>query len=201
MRRLHVVLLLAALCGCGHGGAGNATSAQTGASASVVAGINYFCDGLAQVAKNPDGRRLFASIAVGVDAAPWREYDDERNLQAKTQTIGNYVVAEFWKRDDGAVFVQTRAMSDTGDWNESVRYCFRADGSLARSEFTLNSFETDEGIRATRVRVFAADGRALQVASETRELDSGERLADAHLAQQEPIYKKASALPFSTLLQ
>jgi hypothetical protein len=199
MRSIRAIIVLAITCGCGHSGAGS-NPAELRAAASAAAGIDYFCDHLALITKDAQHRRLFATIAANSVAQPWREYENENKLQAQLQTLGSYVVAEFWKRDDGAVLVQTTAASDTGDWNQSVHYCYRADGSLARTEFTRNSFVTDEGMRGTRVRHFAG-GRQISVKSETRDLSSGDKRSEDEFDAKEPIYPSLSALPFAAQLQ
>jgi hypothetical protein len=157
MTRRTYPLLLLAFFACGHGETGAETPASRRTSAAV-ASINAFCDRLAAIANDPQHRRAFASLSANGEATPWREYDYD-DLQARLQTLGTNQVAEFWQREDGAVFVQTTFTVDTGDWNQNVRYCFQPDGSLARTQFTMNSFAGDEGMRGVRVRYFTAGGR------------------------------------------
>jgi hypothetical protein len=197
MRRLHVILWLV-LCGCGH--AGNGTSAPPSSQTSAaIASINAFCDRLAAITNDAQSKRAFASLSANGEAAPWREYDID-DLQARLQTLGTNQVGEVWKRQDNAVFVQTTFTVDTGDWNQTVRYCFQPDGSLARTEFTMNSFAEDEGMRGIRVRYFGAGGRQIFMTSETRDIQTDEKRSDNQFQEQEPIYKTLSALPFATLL-
>jgi hypothetical protein len=196
-RRFHLILLIA-LCACGHSGTGAETPASRQTSAAVVS-INAFCDRLAAITNDPQRRRAFASLSANGEATPWREYDYD-DLQARLQTLGTNQVAEFWQREDGAVFVQTTFTVDTGDWNQNVRYCFQADGSLARTQFTMNSFAGDEGMRGFRVRYFSAGGRQIFMTSETREIESDEKRSENEFQEQEPIYRTVSALPFAALM-
>jgi hypothetical protein len=196
-RRPHTLLLLA-LCACGHSGAGAETPASRQTSAAV-ASVNTFCDRLAAITNDPQHRRVFASLSANGEATPWREYDYD-DLQARLQTLGTNQVAEFWLREDGAAFVQTTFTVDTGDWNQDVRYCFQSDGSLARTQFTMNSFAGDEGMRGFRVRYFASGGRQIFMTSETREIESDEKRSENEFPEQEPIYRTVSALPFAALM-
>jgi hypothetical protein len=196
-RRLYVIVMLA-LCACGHSGGGAETPASRQTSAAVTS-INAFCDRLAAITKDPQRRRVFASLSANGEAAPWREYDYD-DLQARLQTLGTNQVAELWQREDGAVFVQTTFTVDTGDWNQNARYCFQPDGSLARTQFTMNSFAGDENMRGFRVRYFGTGGRQIFATSETREIESDEKRSDNEFPQQEPIYRTVSALPFAALM-
>src|SRR3954468_11657013 len=152
MRWIHAILCFV-LLGCGHSANGDATTPAARRISAAVASINAFCNQLAMVTKAAQGSRLFASLAANGVAMPWREYERD-DLQSRLQTLGTNQVAEFWQRQDGAVLVQTSSTVDTGDWNQTARYCYQPDGNLARTEFTHNSFVEDEGMRGTRVRHF-----------------------------------------------
>lgn len=197
-RTLHVLLFFV-LCGCGHSGNAGAATPASRQTSAAVASINAFCDRLAAITSDTQTKRVFASLSASGEAEPWREYDVDI-LQARLQTLGTNQVGEYWKRQDGAVFVQTTFTVDTGDWNQTVRYCYQPDGGLARSEFTMNSFAEDNGMRGIRVRHFGPGGRQLFMTSETRDIQSDEKRSDNQFKEQEPIYRTVSALPFAALL-
>jgi hypothetical protein len=190
-----------AVAGCSHTKTGDEllTPAALRARDTAIAGIDYFCDHLALLGRNKDQGALFGSLSGTGGAEPWREYE-AADLEARLQTLGSNDVAELWKRDDGAIFVEARSTIDTGDWNRTVHYCYRADGTLARTDFTLNSF-ADEPYRGFRVRHFAADGRQLHVRSETQDIETGAKRSDADFDTKEALYKKVADLPFAGLLE
>jgi hypothetical protein len=199
MARHLQVILWVVLVGCSHSGGGDASTPASRQTSAAVASINAFCDRLATITSDSQTKRMFASLSANGEAEPWREYDSD-DLAARLQTLGTNQVGEFWQRQDGAVFVQTTFTVDTGDWNQTVRYCYQPDGALARSEFTMNSFAEDEGMRGTRVRHFGPGGRQIFMTSETHDIQTGEKRSDNQFHEQEPIYRTVSALPFAALL-
>src|SRR4029077_473427 len=110
--------------------------------------IHSFCDELRTFAKATPSR-VFAAFSKNGEPSSWKE-SDERTVQRRLRSLmGKYVVAELWTREDHATLVETTSSSDTGDWLHFVRYCYRSDGSLAKTEFSTSSFVEDNGIRGT----------------------------------------------------
>jgi hypothetical protein len=175
------------------------SSAQPLASSGAVE-IDVFCDRLARITKT-NRQHLFATLSQDGKPTPWREYLSDHALRTRLKTLGTYSVAEYWRRKDGAVFVETTRSSDTGDWSHFTRLCYRPDGSLVRTEFTMTSFVDDGGIRGNRIQHFAATGERIDVTSEVRNLETNEKRSVGDFDAVEEIYKTVSDLPFLALMK
>src|SRR5262245_37783704 len=118
--------------------------------ASESSQIDSFCDELRTFAKSKPAR-IFAAFSKNGEPVSWKEYDDGHVVQRRLRSlIGKYIVAEVWTREDHAMLVETTSSGDTGDWLHLVRYCYRPDGGLAKTDFSMSSFVEDGGISATR---------------------------------------------------
>lgn len=174
---------------------------------AVVQSIDEFCDQLAPITKDKARRRLFGHrFSDQKTKGVWIEYRDQKTLQADADQGLLPQVAEAWSRDDGALAVSMTMRSGSGDWALFVEYCFRPDGTLARTTSTLNSFYTgddiDEGVSLRRKRWFGAGKKQLKVWSEVRGLETNKLQPRRQFTtQDEPIYKTVSALPFARLLR
>jgi hypothetical protein len=158
-----------------------------------------------------DRRRLFGHFETSQsDRGRWTEYNRQVELDAAVEAGRVYDVAQVWSREDGAIAVSMSLSSGSGDWIQFVEYCFRPDGTLARTQATLNTFNAvskDEfkdvnGASRQRDRYFDGDGRQVKVTK--RLLDLKTKLPDPTLRfmeSDEPVYKTATALPFFDLLK
>jgi hypothetical protein len=119
-------------------------------------------------------------------------------------------IAQVWPREDGATAISMSLTSGSGDWFHFVEYCFRADGTLARLNSTLNTFnavdkdpEKDtDGASRQRDRYFDASGKQIKVRKRVLDLKTKRPAPTLQVMDdEEPIYKTAAALPFSALLK
>jgi hypothetical protein len=141
-----------------------AVPAPTGPTAPE---IDQQCDSIiADKAKHT--HRWFAQLAVhGKAPAAWSEYASDAELKARLKALGSYELAETWKAADGALYVETTATSDTGQWTNLGGYCFRSDGSLARAKLTSSFLTTEAPARVTRIEHYAPDGRLVRAPPST----------------------------------
>lgn len=158
-----------------------------------------------------DRRRLFGLFEKSQsDRGRWTEYNQQAELDAAAKAGDVYDVAQVWSRQDGAIAVSLSLSSGSGDWIQYVEYCFRPDGTLARTHATLNTFNAvskDEfkdvnGASRRRDRYFDGSGRQVKVTK--RLLDLKTKLPDPILQfmeSDEPVYRTAAALPFFDLLK
>jgi hypothetical protein len=153
--------------------------------------IDQQCDALiADKAKH--SHRWFAQLAEqGKAPAAWSEYASDAELKARLKALRSYELAETWKAADGALYVETTATSDTGQWTNLGGYCFRSDGSLARAKLTSSFITTEAPARVTRIEHYAPDGRLVRARSDA--------LRSEHDAKGK-VYKTAAELPFASLL-
>jgi hypothetical protein len=188
---------------------------RDGTPSTEVAGatkaIDKFCDGLVPMTKLKERRRLFGHFEKDqYDKGRWVEYKGQAELDTAAKAGHVYDVAQVWSREDGAIAVSMSLTSGSGDWIQYIEYCFRSDGTLARTNSTLNTFNAvskDEfkdvnGASRQRDRYF--DGSGKQVKATKRLLDLKTKRPDPTLQfmeSDEPIYKTAAALPFFSLLK
>ncbi len=156
-------------------------------------------------------RRLFGSFREGdIGKGRWVEFKREPDLNAAIKADHVFDIAQVWSREDGAIAVSMRLSSGSGDWFHFVEYCFRADGTLARLNSTLNTFNAVDkdpekdvsGASRRRDRYFDASGKQIKVKKRVLDLQTKRPAPSLQVMDdEEPIYKTAAALPFSALMK
>jgi hypothetical protein len=171
----------------------NTRATQTGADA--------LCDSLTAVTKESGGRIFGLPPGIG---ANWREYRDSAELEKALGKSEVLQKATLWARKDGAAAVKAVEDPMSGDWSQAVDYCFRPDGSLARTESILITFDTldeiKEGVERIRVRYFDLKGREVAHREDVKNLKSRQPAKRVFADQAEQVYRTVSDLPFATLL-
>jgi hypothetical protein len=178
-------------------------------------GVDEHCRTLTAYARSLAGRaarRIFGDMSNDVLPRPgtgrgqWRQFKTDADLQASATARGSTInsVAHVWTRN-ATKLVTIRFTSDAGDWVHDVEYCFRRDGTLARSKSTLETPSTDDvkaGIRRVRVRYYDATGRPLHASA--RVVEPGGKAPSPNrrfVDQDEPVYPSVASLPFGALRQ
>jgi hypothetical protein len=137
----------------------------------------------------------------------WKAFSTKAQLNKAVESGVVFDHAYMWKRREG-VLVLLALTSASGDWIHYMDYCFRADGTLARSTSTLNTFnvyhpDRDVGpVSKEKKRYFDVSGR--QIGFSTRLLDLKTRkpapeLERNFMDQDEPKVRRTEELPFSAL--
>jgi hypothetical protein len=187
-----------------------AVAAQTSSTtAGQTEDIDRFCDGLVPITKDKTRRLLFGLVQKSdYDKGRWAEFKRESDLNGAVKAGRVYDLAQVWSREDGATAVSIRLSSASGDWFHFVEYCFRADGTLARLNSTLNTFNAvypekdDVGATRERDRYFDARGKQIKVTKRVLDLKTKRPAPTIQfMDDKEPIYKTAAALPFFRLLK
>jgi hypothetical protein len=184
--------------------------APSAAYSGAVETIDQFCGGLRPMTLEKKRRRLFGLFSKDDhDKGSWIEFARESDLNAAVKEEHVFDLAQVWSREDGATAVSMRLSSGSGDWLHFVEYCFRSDGTLARANSTLNTFnavdkdpEKDvKGASRERERYFDASGTQIKVSRRVLNLQTKRPAPTLQVMDdEEPIYKKTTALPFSHLL-
>lgn len=210
------IVVLVATVVVGKAGAGERpgeshASAPSTDVARAIKAIDKFCDGLVPMTKRKERRRLFGLVQKDQhDSGGWIEFTRQDQLEAAVKADHVYDVAQVWSREDDAIAISLSLSSGSGDWVQYVEYCFRPDGTVARTHATLNTFnavskdEFKDVNGASRQRDRHFDGSGKQVKLSKRLLDLKTKRPDPTLQfmeADEPIYKTASALPFHGLLK
>lgn len=180
----------------------------------TVAGIEQRCRAAAGKTKTkPD--RVFADTSEKVGSrsgeGSWREFPSPDALKGVGEDGAPNTQAFVWRFADGVVFVQLFFQSGSGDWAHFADHCFRPDGTLARVESTLNTFNAgllDEefekgnegGVSRIRTKYFGQDGRLLRKTSRLLDLATRKPIKRSFMDQDDIIYKAMSTLPFYRLL-
>jgi hypothetical protein len=137
----------------------------------------------------------------------WDSFSTEAQLKTAVESGEVSDRAYVWKMDDGilVLWVLTSRPGDrSGDWTHYLNYCFRADGTLARSTSRLNTFNLLDGgpVSIERKRYFDVSGRQVGF-SGLIDLTTGKpapELEDMFRDHDEPQVRRIDSLPFSGLL-
>ena len=166
--------------------------------------IDAECTVLIPLTKNTPGR-LFSATDAGHGV--WRESEQDNPPDGSRASIDGGQTARVWRQVRGATAVQMKIWDGSGDWSQVVDYCFRSDGSLARSESVLvtadvfdSADETNNGVKRIRTRYFDRDVRQLGRKVDIRNLSDGQPARRRFADIPETIYRRIGDLPFAGLL-
>jgi len=138
---------------------------------------------------------------VGAPLPIWREYKSDQDLDTdKGENIG-FSAALVWTRSGRVIAANLTTQVGSGDWVLYATYCFRADGSLARIQSTLDTFHGH--VTAEREWLFSSNGKQLQSAESFKDLKSQvpKKPDDSYFDVPTPVYLRDSKLPFASLLK
>jgi len=134
----------------------------------------------------------------------WHEYKSSKEMDDALAKSEIPEKARFWRRKDGVSAVQIVETPISGDWSQAVDYCFRSDGSLARMESTLVTFDTadeiDGAVERLRVRHFDTKGKELSLREYVKNAKSRLPAKRVFADKTETIYRTIDDLPFAALL-
>jgi hypothetical protein len=201
---LSLALLLSMLSLCAH-----VSQAQQGATLSTsqptgkVAEIESFVKELDQYIKaNEKSARIFADVSSATEQGTdeWREFKTEQERE-KAGTGDNLAQNAFlWMRDGKIAGASFTLQSPSGDWVHYVMYYFRPDGTLAKSDSTLNTFRGD--ITVIRQDYYNSKGIMLKGTTHCKDLKTQKsRPCGQYEEQPVPSYKNIRELPFYSLLK
>lgn len=170
--------------------------------------VDALCSRLRQYAKTPNSKpRVFADMSdevrPTVGKGQWREFPTIKALEsaAKGQVSAGFNTSAYiWSLRDTSMLVFASFQSRSGDWAHFVEYCYRRDGTLARSESTLNTVYARDGkgpVHRVRVRYYDLEGRILHTSATVSDLDTKKSDPTRQFDdQEEPLYTSKAALPF-----
>lgn len=180
---------------------------RTQTKQSEIAEIEIYTSGLDRyIKRNERAARYFADTAsYEQENAParWQEFKTKRMLDKAWQDSKTYTSSNVWFNQTGELVVAMFTFSSpSGDWVQYVTDYYRKDGTLAKSNAELRTFMGD--IIRINDRLYADNGKLLK--EQTRYLDLKTRKPkrvkkDEFMDMEAPLYAKASALPFYSLLK
>lgn len=207
MRILFTTSVLAlALVVCG---GSYSVSAQDGAALSTsqpkgkVADIEVYAAEVGDYIKNnAKSGRIFANVGSDMknDGGDWREFKTEDELKS-TDTGDNVNESGFvWMRDGKAIGARLTFQNASHEWQQIVMYYFRSDGSLAKSDSTLNTI--NGGISVVRQDYYDSKGMLLKGTTHCKDLKTQQSRPCGDLEDKPaPLYKTFRELPFYKLLK
>src|SRR5215203_928122 len=121
------------------------TGAQTNKNAEIKR-INAYVktvDALTKRYKNP--HLIFADTSDYNEGSrpKWRKFASEKALEKFRETSETYTIAYNWLQRGKIVKSNFTLFSPSGDWANYVYHHFREDGSLARAESEMRTFNGD----------------------------------------------------------
>ncbi|MBC7911169.1 MAG: hypothetical protein H7Y30_11745 [Pyrinomonadaceae bacterium] len=175
------------------------TSPATGRVAEVETYVTEI-DGF--VKSNAKTQRIFADVASGANAnakANWREFKSEQERTAADTGDNLNENAYVWMRDGKIIGANFTFQSPSRDWVHYVMYYFRGDGTLAKSDATLNTFNGD--ITVVRKDYYDNKGILLKGTTHCKDLKTQRSKPCGNLQEQPaPVYLRVNKLPFYTML-
>jgi hypothetical protein len=132
---------------------------QNFAQTKTVAQIDNYAKTVSQLMETQK-QRIFADVSSNEKKSIWKEFTTEK-LRDDADTGENLNEnAYVWMKDGKIVSTTFTFQSPSRDWAHFVTYYFRADGTLAKAESTLNTFYGN--VTADRNYYFHSKGKILK---------------------------------------
>lgn len=181
----------------------NTPPAPAQSKSTTIASIDAYSKAVDQfIKRNQKSARIFANVASDSEQAKdnWREFKTEK-ARDKADTGDNLNEnAYVWSRNGKLVGANFTFQSPSRDWAHFVMYYFREDGTLAKTESTLNTFYGNVTIK--RNTYYDPNGKALRTTTRYLDLNTQKPIKPKgdFFDEPTPVYPKVSALPFHHLL-
>lgn len=120
-------------------------SAQTGKKAEIKR-IEAYCktvDAFTKRYKNPQSVYADTSDYNENDKPKWRKFASENALEKFREKTETYSIAYNWQKNGKIVKSNFTLFSPSGDWAQYVYHHFREDGTLAKAESEMRTFNGD----------------------------------------------------------
>jgi len=196
---LAVILALSFGVGSGPGQTTKAPPPQTTEIASID---SYVLELDRFVKRNQKLARIFADVSSAStdEKSDWKEFKTEKAREDAGTGDNLNQNAYVWKRAGKTVRTNFTFGSPSGDWAHFVYYSFRDDGSLAKIHGELNTFYGDLSVISDHY--YSREGKLLKTKRLFLDLKTRKpkRPGDYEPKKPEPVFKKASDLPFFKLL-
>ena len=176
--------------------------AKTNTVARIVAYAKSI-DKIADRRKEPD--LVIADVSdYDTEKPEWRKFKSTKELEAFREKTETYTVAYNWRTNSKIVSSVFTVFSPSGDWAQYVTHYFRPDGSAAKVNTEMRTFNGDYII----VREYYFDSRGKLLKKTAKYLDlttkkpkkpTAEMLDENSDFFKADYYKKVSVLPYYSL--
>lgn len=207
MKRIQVAaglltLSLALLFGSYSSSAQEGSQLSTSTPTGKVAEIEVFTADIDKFVKSSlKTERIFANVASAARNEPvtWREFSSEAERK-KADTGDNLNESAFvWLRDGKVVGANFTFQGPARDWDNSVMYYFRENGTLAKSDSKLNTMKG--GIVVVRQDYYDPKGILLKGTTHCRDLATMQSKPCGDFNDRPaPLFATTRQLPFYSLL-
>ncbi|HJX89504.1 MAG TPA: hypothetical protein VJ372_03365 [Pyrinomonadaceae bacterium] len=191
---LHFALLSCAIAGCQ-----SFAVAQT--SNHSISEINIYSAEVERFTQINKEHRIFGDVSSAkTDKTDlWREFKSEKELEDTGNGENLNQMATLWTKQGKVIAAKFNFTSPSGDWNHFINYYFRENGSLAKIDAQLNTFEGN--ISVVRQRYYNSTGPLIKSTETFRDLETHKPRKSADFMDNPiPIYLKVPDLPFHQLL-
>lgn len=202
LNKIYIIFFMLLMCGF--------VSAQTGKKTELT-GIVTYCKQVDKfIKKNKSPQLVFADTADynENDKPKWRKFASEKALEKFRETTAEtYSISYNWLKNGKIVKSNFTLFSPSGDWAEYIFHCFREDGTLAKTEQELRTFNEDLILiqnfyfnrkgKLQKKTIRYLDLRSKKPIQPTKQFLN--EIKDYIL--QADYYKKTSELPFAKLLK
>lgn len=179
-------------------------SAQTNKNAEIkrIDAYSKRLDALSEKAVEPDV--VFADASDYNEKKPkWRRYSSRKEFEKARETSEFHNIAFVWRKNGRIVLANFTFDSPSGDWAHFVYHYFREDGTLAKVEAQLNTFNGN--MTVLRNFYFDRNGKLLRKTTkyldlETKKPKNLKEVGDFY-DNEVKIFKKTVNLPFASRLR
>jgi len=170
--------------------------------------IDVACDAGEKFASGHESEgRLVADVSDEVlpkkGQGTWKVFKTAKEMQSASANGAPNTQARVWVAPGGVTIVEAIFQSDSGDWAHFVDYCYRTDGTLARTVSTYNTFEADDedGVSKIRTRHYDAAGKVVRSKQKVLNLQTKKAYRGKFADQQELVFTTLDGLPFWSVVK
>lgn len=183
----------------------NSAKGQSNSTVSIKQIVAYAksIDKMTDRRKEPD--LVIADVSdYDTEKPEWRKFKSTKELDAFREKTETYTVAYNWRTNSKIVSSVFTVFSPSGDWAQYVTHYFRPDGSAAKVNTEMRTFNGDYII--IREYYFDARGKLLKKTAKYLDLTTKKpKKPTAEMADEKSdffksdYYKKVSVLPYYSL--
>jgi hypothetical protein len=184
-------------------------SAQTNKKAEIklIDAYSKTVDAFVKKYKSP--HLVFADVSdYETNSKPkWKKFASEKALEKFRETTETYSIAYNWQKNGKITKSNFTLFSPSGDWAQYVYHYFREDGTLAKAESEMRTFNGD--LIVIQDFYFDAKGKLLKKTVKYLDLQTEKPIKptkeflenNAGFVDDVEYFKRTSKLPFASLLR
>lgn len=177
---------------------------QNFAQTKTVAQIDKYAKTVSRLMETQK-QRIFADISSNGKKSNWKEFKTEKTRDSADTGDNLSKNAYVWMKDGKIVSTTFTFQSPSRDWAHFVTYYFRADGTLAKAESTLNTFYGN--VTADRNYYFDSKGKIVKQNVKYLDLETQKPINLIQLRKRQDFidrkvkfFKTTNKLPFIKLI-